>query len=123
MSNYTVDFYTMEDGFQPVAAYLATLDEKMLAKTLRDIDMLEANGPALREPQSKALEPNLFELRTKVGSNISGFSISSSWEKGSSLPTALSKSRIKPRNRKRPMPGVTGTIILGGMENEHLSGF
>lgn len=43
----------------------------MLAKTLRDIDMLEANGPALREPQSKALEPNLFELRTKVGSNIS----------------------------------------------------
>ena len=55
MSNYTVDFYTMEDGSQPVAAYLATLDEKMLAKTLRDIDMLEANGPALREPQSKAL--------------------------------------------------------------------
>ncbi|MBQ6256342.1 MAG: type II toxin-antitoxin system RelE/ParE family toxin [Clostridia bacterium] len=43
----------------------------MLAKTLRDIDMLEANGPALREPQYKALEPNLFELRTKVGSNIS----------------------------------------------------
>ena len=71
MSNYTVDFYTMEDGFQPVAAYLASLDEKMLAKTLRDIDMLETNGPALREPQSKALEPNLFELRTKVGSNIS----------------------------------------------------
>lgn len=71
MSNYTVDFYTMEDGFQPVAAYLSSLDEKMLAKTLRDIDMLEANGPALREPQSKALEPNLFELRTKVGSNIS----------------------------------------------------
>lgn len=42
-----------------------------MGNIIYNIDMLEANGPALREPQSKALEPNLFELRTKVGSNIS----------------------------------------------------
>ena len=71
MEHYIVDFYAREDGTKPAEEYLTSLDAKMLAKTLRDIDMLEANGPNLREPQSKALEDGIFELRTKVGSNIS----------------------------------------------------
>ena len=71
MEQYIVDFYAKADGTRPAEEYLNSLDAKMLAKTLRDIDMLEANGPNLREPQSKALEDGIFELRTKVGSNIS----------------------------------------------------
>ena len=42
----------------------------MLAKTLRTIDLLEMNGPLLREPYSKPLENGIFELRTKQGSDI-----------------------------------------------------
>ena len=42
----------------------------MLAKTLRIIDLLEMNGPLLREPYSKPLENGIFELRTKQGSDI-----------------------------------------------------
>ena len=34
------------------------------------IDLLEKNGPLLREPYSKSLEDGIFELRTKQGSNI-----------------------------------------------------
>lgn len=71
MPNYSLDFYELPDGSRPAEEFLFSLDEKMLAKSLRDLDMLEHNGPALREPQSKQLEANLFELRTKVGSNIS----------------------------------------------------
>ena len=43
---------------------------KFLAKTLRTIDLLETNGPLLREPYSKPLENGIFELRTKHGSDI-----------------------------------------------------
>ena len=43
---------------------------KELAKTLRTIDLLEMNGPLLREPYSKPLENGIFELRTKQGSDI-----------------------------------------------------
>ena len=47
-----------------------SLEPKLLAKTLRSIDLLEKNGPLLREPYSKSLEDGIFELRTKQGSNI-----------------------------------------------------
>ena len=32
--------------------------------------LLQQNGPELREPYSKHLEDGIFELRAKVGSNI-----------------------------------------------------
>jgi len=71
MAQYRIVFYSKEDGSVPVSDFLDSLNEKQLAKSLRDIDLLEENGPALREPQSKQLEANLFELRTKAGTNIS----------------------------------------------------
>lgn len=42
----------------------------MAAKILWMIALLEDSGPTLREPYSKMLEDGIFELRTKVGSNI-----------------------------------------------------
>ena len=53
-----------------VQDFLDSLDSKFLAKTLRTIDLLETNGPLLREPYSKPLENGIFELRTKHGSDI-----------------------------------------------------
>ncbi len=42
----------------------------MKAKVLRTIDLLENNGPFLREPYSKSLEDEIFELRIKQENNI-----------------------------------------------------
>ena len=62
--------YHTEDGKCPMQELLDSLEPKLLAKTLRSIDLLEKNGPLLREPYSKSLEDGIFELRTKQGSNI-----------------------------------------------------
>jgi hypothetical protein len=42
-----IEFYKREDGTEPVQEFLDSLDPKMLAKMLRTIDLLEANGTAL----------------------------------------------------------------------------
>ena len=45
---------------------LDSLKLKLLAKTLRTIDLLEINSPLLGEPYSKLLENGIFELRTRI---------------------------------------------------------
>lgn len=67
---YEIDFYDTEEGRCPVREFLDSLEPKMLAKTLRTIDLLEMNGPLLREPYSKALNNGIFELRAKQGTDI-----------------------------------------------------
>ncbi len=54
-----------EDGRCPVQELLDSLAPKLLAKTLRTIDLLEMNGSWLHVPYSKPLENGIFELRTK----------------------------------------------------------
>ena len=71
MTEYDVSFYETADGRRPAEEFIASLDKKMIAKTLKDIDLLKAVGPALREPHSKPLGDGIFELRTQVASNIS----------------------------------------------------
>lgn len=71
MYSYEVIFYDKENGEEPVKEFLLSLDKKMRTKLLVAIAMLEDNGPALREPYSKHLNDGIFELRTKVGSDIS----------------------------------------------------
>ena len=67
---YEIILYDTEDGRCPVQELLDSLEPKLLAKTLRTIDLLEMNGPLLREPYSKPLGNGIFELRTKQGSDI-----------------------------------------------------
>ena len=70
MKEYNVDFYRSENGNCPVVEFLDSLDEKMRAKVLRLVLLLEQNGNELREPYSKALEEGIFELRAQQGNNI-----------------------------------------------------
>ena len=70
MSAFEVNFYYKADGSCPVRDFLDTLDDKMLAKLLGTISLLEANGTQLREPYSKSLGDGIFELRAKQSSNI-----------------------------------------------------
>lgn len=65
-----VEFYDTEDGKCPVQDFLDSLSQKMLAKTLRTIDLLESFGTSLRGPFSKALHEGIYELRTIQSSNI-----------------------------------------------------
>ena len=71
MQKYKSLFYDLPDGSEPVKEFLDSLDVKMRAKMLWTIQLLEVNGIELREPYSKALEDGIFELRAKVGSDIS----------------------------------------------------
>ena len=67
---YEIVFYDTDDGKCPVQEFLDSLDAKMKAKTFRTIDLLEMNGPNLREPYSGSMDDGIFELRTKQGTNI-----------------------------------------------------
>ncbi len=63
--------YDLPDGTYPVQEFIDSLDLKMQAKMLRTIAILQENGTDLRMPYSEHLEDGIFELRAKVGSNIS----------------------------------------------------
>lgn len=68
--NFDIEFYKTADGSCPVQEFMDSLDNKMRAKLLRMILLLEEEGNELREPYSKFLEDDIFELRTKQGSDI-----------------------------------------------------
>lgn len=71
VQEYEVIFYDKADGTEPAKDFILSLDKKMRAKMLRTISLLADNGPDLREPCPKPLGDGIFELRAKVGSDIS----------------------------------------------------
>ena len=71
MDKFSVEFYTKSNGEKPAKEFILGLDNKMKAKLLGIIDILEEKGNFLREPYSKHLEDGIFEIRGKVGSDIS----------------------------------------------------
>lgn len=66
-----VEFYDLPDGSEPAKDFLDTLDLKMQAKMVMEIQLLEDLGTSLRMPYSEHLEDGIFELRAKVNTNIS----------------------------------------------------
>ncbi len=68
---FEVIFFEKGDGSCPIEEYLSSLDKKIKAKLLREIDLLQQVGNELREPYSKHLIDGIFELRAKQGNNIS----------------------------------------------------
>lgn len=71
MDKFTIEFYEKENGDIPVEEFLLSLDVRMRAKLVGIIKILQENGNLLREPYSKHLADGIFELRGKVGSDIS----------------------------------------------------
>ena len=53
---YEIIMYDTKDGDCPVKSFLDSLEPKLLAKTLRTIDLLEKNGPELGGPHSSLIE-------------------------------------------------------------------
>ena len=69
--SYKIIIYDTENGSVPFESFMDSIEPKMRAKILRDLDLLEAFGPALRGPYSKKLNDDIFELRSISGKNIS----------------------------------------------------
>ena len=69
MSKFTVEFYEKGNDI-PVKDFLSSIDEKMEAKLVMEMKLLEEKGNALRLPYSEHLEDGIFELRAKLGSDI-----------------------------------------------------
>lgn len=70
MANYQVIFFEKENGTVPAEEFIDTLDNKMAAKVFRLLMMIAENGPDLREPYSRHLDDGIFELRAKIGTDI-----------------------------------------------------
>lgn len=71
MPKFTVEFFEDEKGKRPVEEFLLSLDKKMRAKLVGMLQILQEKGTQLREPYSKYLEDGIFEIRGKVGTDIS----------------------------------------------------
>ena len=67
---FELELYETEDGKEPVVEFLDSLDPKMSAKLIGLMELLEEKGTELREPYSAPLGDGIFELRCKLGSNI-----------------------------------------------------
>jgi phage-related protein len=70
MTKYQVVFFENDKGIAPAEDFINSLDVKMSAKIYRLLGMIAENGSELREPYSKHLDDGIFELRAKVGSDI-----------------------------------------------------
>ena len=71
MPTYQAIFYQKDDGSEPAKEFILSVDKKMRAKILKIIEMLQNNGTELRMPYSEYLEDGIFEIRAKVGTDIS----------------------------------------------------
>ncbi len=70
MSRFYVNFFKDEDGTKPVGQFIRSLDLKMKAKVVSDLQLLEEYGNAAREPLSKPLGDGIFELRSRLSNDI-----------------------------------------------------
>jgi phage-related protein len=71
MDRFVIEFYESGKGDVPAEEFLLNLDIKMRAKILGIMGILQEKGNQLREPYSKHLEDGIFEIRGKVGTDIS----------------------------------------------------
>ncbi len=70
MTEFEVIFYENENGECPVEEFLNSLDIKMRTKMVGLFKILQEKGNQLREPYSKHIGDGIFEIRCKVGNNI-----------------------------------------------------
>jgi phage-related protein len=70
VADFKVDFYKEVDGTKPVGLFIRSLNLKMKAKVVANLNLLEEYGNLSREPLSKELEDGIFELRTIEGTDI-----------------------------------------------------
>lgn len=71
MNEFEIIFYDKPGGEEPAREFILSLDDKMKARMLKVINLLGECGNKLRKPYSEHIDDGIFELRAKVGSDIS----------------------------------------------------
>ena len=71
LDQFTIEFYENINGNLPVEHFILSLDIKMKAKLLGILKILQEKGNQLREAYTKYLGDGIFEIRIKVGTDIS----------------------------------------------------
>lgn len=71
MNNFEIIFYKKQNGEVPVEDFIDDCNIKMQAKIIMILQLLKENGNLLREPYTKYLQDGIFEIRAKVGNDIS----------------------------------------------------
>lgn len=66
---FKITIYETEDGKIPMREFLVGLDKQAFEAVGIAVEKLKREGNLLREPDSKQIERNLFELRIKERSN------------------------------------------------------
>ncbi|OGO03712.1 MAG: hypothetical protein A2Y72_00750 [Chloroflexi bacterium RBG_13_53_26] len=66
---WEIEYYETPRGRCPVQEFIDSLDATSKAKVARTLDLLEQFGIKLRMPFAKHVEGDLWELRTRVGSD------------------------------------------------------
>jgi hypothetical protein len=66
---WEIEYFGTAKGKCPVQEFIDSLDARSKAKIARTLDLLEESGIKLGMPYAKHVEGDLWELRTRVGSN------------------------------------------------------
>jgi phage-related protein len=67
--DWTVVFFTEENGKSPVREFLASLDAKTQARFIASIELLKQRNVHAREPLVRHLEGKIWELREESSTN------------------------------------------------------
>ena len=67
---FEILFYEKENGRKPAEEFLLNSDVKMRAKLTGLLNILQEYGNMLREPYSKSLGDGIFEVRGKIGTDV-----------------------------------------------------
>lgn len=68
--DFQVVFYRKTDGSEPVREFMDSLRPKLKSKMGRDLNKLQQQNIALREPYAKYMGNGLFELRIGQANDI-----------------------------------------------------
>ena len=69
-SDWTIVFYTRQDGTSPVAEFLTALDPKTQGRFTWSLEQLRIRNVRAREPLVRHIEDKLWELREESSTNI-----------------------------------------------------
>lgn len=66
---WEIEYFETAKGRCPVQEFIDSLDARSKAKIVRTLDLLQQFGIKLGMPYAKHVEGDMWELRTRVGSN------------------------------------------------------
>lgn len=123
MRGFKAEFYMTKDGNKPAKEFILSQETKMKAKLFGLVDLLEQYGNQLREPYSKSLGDGIFEIRAKIGTDITRVLYFFYYEGRIILTNGfVKKSQETPQNEIKKAKQYRKEFLKGVVSNERISG-